>query len=393
MQSTLLPLQLNTLTDAERESLLTDHTLQSLAAVLASVPDPRSRHGQRYELPMLLTCLVAAMLCGCNSLDAVGVWCRDHRRLLRHLFGPRRHLTPTGSLYRRLLPRLSAAALEWALAGWMLTTRCRQDAEPVAMDGKVLCGAHSGKETPPRLLSVLTHQTGETLLQVPIDDKRSEIPYAHAILGWLLLSGRVVTADALHTIPSFTAALLDSGADYLLCVKGNQKVLHDDLIDYFADPGAHCQTATSVDRHKGRTERRTVRASTEMCGHINRFPGVGQVVQITREVQTSGGCHTDVDYFITSCSPRQANPTRLLTLIRGHWAIERHHWIRDVVFGEDRSHVRTGTAPHFLAALRNAILTLLRRSGRSAITAARRHFAAHPSRAVSLIRRSFPSSR
>lgn len=393
MQSTRLPLQLDTLTDAEREALLTDHTLQSLAAVLARIPDPRSRHGRRYELPMLLTCLVAAMLCGCNSLDAVGAWCREHRRLLRRLFGPRRHLTPTGSLYRRLLPRLSAASLEWALAGWLLTTRSMQDTEPVALDGKVLCGAHTMGAPAPQVFSVLTHHSGETLCQVPIADKGSEIPTAQALLGWLLLTGRVVTADALHTHPPFAHGVLDAGADYLLCVKGNQNALHADLIDYFADPAAQCTAATTVDRHKGRTERRTVRVSSELVEHIERFPGVAQVLEITREVATRDRSHTDVDYFITSCSPQDADPPRLLALARGHWSIERQHWLRDVVFGEDASHVRIGTAPQFLAAIRNAILTLLRRTGHTAIAAARRAFAAHPSKALALVARPFPAYR
>jgi predicted transposase YbfD/YdcC len=393
MQSTRLPLPLDSLTDAEREALLTDHSLHSLAAVLGRVPDPRSRHGRRYELPFLLTCLVAAMLCGCNSLDAVGAWCQEHRRLLRRLFGARRHLTPTGSLYRRLLPRLSAASLEWALAGWMLTTRPVRDTEPVALDGKVLCGAHTTTTTAPQLFSVVTHQSGETLCQVPIADKGHEIPTAQALLGWLLLTHRVVTADALHTHPPFAHGILDAGADYLLCVKGNQHALHADLVDVFADPATHCTTATTVDRRKGRTERRTVRVSTELVAHIERFPGVAQVLQITREVTSRDGSHTDVDYFITSCTPQDADPDRLLALARGHWSIERQHWLRDVVFGEDASHVRTGAAPQILAALRNAILTLLRRTGATAVAAARRTFAAHPSTAFALVARPFPAYR
>lgn len=393
MQSTRLPLSLDSLTDVEREALLTDRSLHSLAAVLARVPDPRSCHGRRYELPLLLTCLVAAMMCGCNSLDAVGAWCREHRRLVRRLFGPRRHLTPTGSLYRRLLPRLSAASLEWALAGWMLTTRPVQDTEPVALDGKVLCGAHTTTTSAPQLFSVVTHQSAETLCQVPIADKGQEIPTAHALLGWLLLTDRVVTADALHTHPPFAQGLRDAGAHYLLCVKGNQTALHADLIDYFADPAAQCTTATTVERRKGRTERRTIRVSTELVPHIERFPAVAQVLQITREVTARERSHTDVDYFITSCPPHDADPDRLLALARGHWSIERQHWLRDVVFGEDASHIRTGSAPQFLAALRNAILTLLRRTGMTAIAAARRTFAAHPSRALALVARSFPAYR
>lgn len=322
MQSTRLPLSLDSLTDPEREALLTDRSLQSLAAVRARVPDPRSRHGRRYELPLLLTCLVAAMMCGCNSLDAVGAWCREHRRLVRRLFGPRRHLTPTGSLYRRLLPRLSAASLEWALAGWMLTTRPVHDTEPVALDGKVICGAHTTTTAAPQLFSVVTHQSGETLCQVPIANKGHEIPTAQALLGWLLLTDRVVTADALHTHPLFAQGGLDAGAHDLLCVKGNQNALHADLIDLFADPATRCTTATTVDRRKGRTERRTVRVSTELVAHIERFPGVAQVFQIARAVTSQGSSHTDIDYFITSCTSQEADPARLLALARGHWSIE-----------------------------------------------------------------------
>ena len=73
--------------------------------------------------------------------------------------------------------------------------------------------------------------------------------------------------------------------------------------------------------------------------------------------------------------------------------IESHHWIRDVVCGEDRSALRSGQAPQLLAALRNAAETLLRRAGREEITAARRHFAARPHKALTLVRRRFRARR
>lgn len=393
MQSTHLLPVLDDLSDETREALLSDRTLRSLADVFATIPDPRSRHGTRYDLPMLLTCLVAALLCGCNTTEAVGAWCRYERRVLRRLFGPRTHLTPSGSLYRWLLPQLDAAHLEWALSGWILTTRKLRDHEPVALDGKVVCGTGQAGAKGLQLLSVSTHQTGETLIQLPIAAKMHEIPAAQALLPWLLLDGRVITADALHCQTAFAHAALDGGADYLLCVKGNQQTLARDILDLFADPTTVCTSATTVDRQHGRREERTARASTELNTHIRGFPAVGQVVEITRTVTDKWGSHTDVDYFITSLTPRQAAPRRLLALVRGHWSIETRHYVRDVVFGEDRSQIRTGAAPHIFAALRNAILTLLRRSGRSAITAARRELAAHPARALRLVHRRFPARR
>jgi predicted transposase YbfD/YdcC len=56
-----------------------------------------------------------------------------------------------------------------------------------------------------------------------------------------------------------------------------------------------------------------------------------------------------------------AGPAQLLQLIRGHWAIEnRLHYVRDVSFGEDGSQIRSGAAPQVLAALRNAVIGLLK---------------------------------
>jgi predicted transposase YbfD/YdcC len=95
---------------------------------------------------------------------------------------------------------------------------------------------------------------------------------------------------------------------------------------------------------------------------------------------------TESVFYITSLPPERAGPDRLLSLIRGHWAIEnRLHYVRDVAAGEDACRVRTGSAPEVLAGLRNAALTLLRSDGHVNIAAAFRHLAAVPHKAVDLV--------
>lgn len=88
----------SSLTVEQREHLRRECALLSLSQAFASLPDPRSRHGLRYDLPFLLTCLVAALLCNCDHSEAVAQWCRGQRTLLVRLFGPRRYLSPTGAL-------------------------------------------------------------------------------------------------------------------------------------------------------------------------------------------------------------------------------------------------------------------------------------------------------
>lgn len=392
MQSTASLAAVDTLSAEERAALLSDERLTSLLAVFDTIPDPRSCHGKRYDLPYLLACLATAFLCGCNSMDAVGQWCQDHRAFLRARFGPRRHVTPSGSTYRRLLPRLSAEHLEWALAGWILQTRPRDDHEPVALDGKTVCGATTREERAPHLVSVSTHESGETVLQVRVDAKTNEIPVAQELLGWLLLHDRVITADALHTTTGFAQTVLDHGGHYVLPVKENRPVLHADLVDFFTDAQSTVSEAVTVDRQHGRREERRVRVTSELAHHL-LFPGVQQAIEIRRQVTTKHEEREETWYYITDLAAHQASPARLLALIRGHWSIECRHWKRDVLFSEDRSQIRTKAAPQLLAAIRNALLTLLRRAGHTTIATARRFFAAHPRRAVSLVCRPFPTSR
>ena len=64
---------------------------------------------------------------------------------------------------------------------------------------------------------------------------------------------------------------------------------------------------------------------------------------------------------MTSLSPEQARPERLLTIWRDHWLIEnRLHWRRDVIAREDQSRVRSGSAPQAMAAIRKITLFMLR---------------------------------
>jgi hypothetical protein len=61
------------------------------------------------------------------------------------------------------------------------------------------------------------------------------------------------------------------------------------------------------------------------------------------------------------------------------------HWIRDVTFTEDHSHIHTGNGPAVMATLRNLALSHHRINGHTNIAAACRHTSRHPIRATDLL--------
>jgi predicted transposase YbfD/YdcC len=386
--STALSLTLASLSHDRRHQLLADRPLLSLYELFATIPDPRSKHGQRYDLPFLLICLVAGLLCNCDSTLAIGQWCRDQRCLLIRLFGARPFLSPSDSLFRKLLPRLNAEHIEWALADWIRSTLQATPDDPIALDGKTVRGASTAEHAAPHLLSFRTHQSQETLLQVAVSQKTNEIPVAQALLPCLPLAGRICTADALHTQKDFMQCVDALGGKSVLTVKNNQPTLYTDLATYFADPHASLIQDATLDRHRGRIEKRCIRVSTEMNSYLKDWPLVEQVAELTRTVtvRKTGKTSQEVVYLITPLTPAEASPQRLLEVVRGHWSIENSsHYVRDVTFGEDRSRLRTGSAPQILATLRNLALTLIHRSGSSQIAATRRHFASHSHKAFDLL--------
>lgn len=125
--------------------------------------------------------------------------------------------------------------------------------------------------------------------------------------------------------------------------------------------GRERQTASTCDKGHGRLEVRTLTSTVSLNEHV-RWPGVQQVVQVVCERRRGHVRERETRHFITSLPRGRADAARLLAIIRGHWGVIENglHWVRDVVFREDRSTISAGHAPQNFAALRNAALTCLR---------------------------------
>ena len=68
-----------------------------------------------------------------------------------------------------------------------------------------------------------------------------------------------------------------------------------------------------------------------------------------------------VSYAATNLSPRQANAKVLDKLLRRHWMIEnRHHYVRDNRWREDRATWRTGDSAFVMFVVLAIALNLLR---------------------------------
>jgi hypothetical protein len=184
---------------------------QSLLEVLASVPDPRSRHGRRYELAQVLAVAVCALACGARSLYAISQWGREHCALVCAQLGIERGQTPSVATLHRVFRRLDVQAFERILGAW-LRARGLQAGEGIALDGKTLRGIHGEQIAGVHLVAAYAHASGWVLDQEAVAEKGCELTAVRAVLERLQLRGHVVTGDALLAQRDVCRQIVKKGA-------------------------------------------------------------------------------------------------------------------------------------------------------------------------------------
>jgi hypothetical protein len=101
-----------------------------------------------------------------------------------------------------------------------------------ALDGKALRGSADGQQAAVHLLALVAHETGLPLAQRALPrgaEKTNEHKVGLRLVEELVLTGQVVTADAMFTHRDFCQAVRERGGHYLAFVKDNQPTLLRDL--------------------------------------------------------------------------------------------------------------------------------------------------------------------
>lgn len=357
--------------------------LESVRDLLATVPDPRQPRGRRYPLVAVLLLVLTGLLCKMTSLRSIARWGRWHAGTLAPVLGLARGTLPSAATIGRVLQGLDAQDLDERLTCWLRTHTALAPHEGIALDGKTVRAVPGGLH----LLAAYAHQAQVVLAQEAVASKENEITAAPRVLEVLPLQNHVVTGDALLAQRRLSQQILEQGGDYFWVVKENHPTLRADIALLFADPppGEVFATAQEACQHGGRQEVRRLWASDALQDYVP-WPGVRQVCKVERTVACRGKVRQEEAYAVTSLGSRQASALQLLHLWRGHWQIENGlHWVRDVVYQEDRCRIRCQQAPRVWASLRNMALGLLRRTGVTAITETLERHAAFPRQALALL--------
>lgn len=368
--------------------------MSDLRFFLEAVPDPRSRRGRWYSLTSILLVCAAAAVSGARTIDELAEWGARADAGLLAMLGVRRHLlrrrhAPSRSAIGRILERLDTDALDVAVGAWL--THRHTAAAPgrrrvIAVDGKALRGSARLDQPRRHLLSAVTHGCPVTLAQAEVGSKTNETRHFQPLLAPLDLDGDVVTFDALHSVKANVAWLAETKkAHYVAVIKPNQPTAWAQLdgLDWHAVAIQH----TASNKGHGRRESRSIKtlAIADNLGGI-AFPHAKLALRVHRRRKETGRKETrETVYAVTSLDVHQAKPAELASHLRGHWAVEAQHHIRDRTFAEDASTVHAGNAPRAMASLRNLAIGALKALGATNIAKTTRAIRDQPERALPIL--------
>jgi len=372
--------------------------ISSLYAHFERLTDLRAARGIRYQLADMLSMITLAKLGGEDEPHGMAQWLSERAEQIVSELGLTRPTMPHETTITRVMGKgVDTEELEKVLQGYFDDQVQSGQSVLISIDGKTMRGTiPKGKSQGVHLLAAYLPQEGIVLMQVEVESKENEIVAAPKLLKSLDLRGKVVVGDAMQTQRALSIQIVDQGGDYLWLVKGNQPETQE-AIAYLFEPQScppatspiptDFQTITTYSYGHGRQERRTLTTSAMLKDYLD-WPYLEQVFKLDyRAVDfNTGEVQQETVYGLTSLSPHQADPARLLELKRGYWAIENKlHYRRDVSLNEDRCRLKTGHAPRTMAIINNLALALIDRLDFNSVPDARRRFAAKPQQALSLL--------
>jgi predicted transposase YbfD/YdcC len=347
--------------------------LDEVVGYFDDLEDPRASVNLKHSLVSVVVIAMMAVLAGAGGPTAIAKWAAlKEEFLLRVLNLP--NGIPRKDVFRRVLALLRPEAFQACFANWLQSLRAKAaeatavDQPIFAVDGKTARRSHNRNKGLGALhsVSVWASEFGLSLGQVACAEKSNEITAIPELLRMVDIKGTIITIDAMGTQKAIAEQIIDSGADYVLALKGNQGALHDAVIDYvdeqltndFAD--AQARRHSTTEKGHGREETRSyiqMPIPTDLR-EAEKWKGMKTLGMATLVCVRNGEETAETRYYISSlpmgvkCFARAA---------RNHWSIENNcHWCLDMIYREDESRIREPHIRENFAWLNRFTLSLLK---------------------------------
>lgn len=341
----------------------------SLVECFDEIEDPRVNRRRVHNLIDLIVISICAVICNADGWADMRTWAEAHQDWLECFLELPGGL-PSRDTLRRTLSRIDPDAFQAAFLKWLCGLR-KELGNVVAIDGKTLRGSKVRGKKPLHIVSAWASDQHLTLGQRTVDKKSNEITAIPKLLDSLMLSGAIVTIDAMGCQREIAAKIIQRKGHYCLAVKGNQPKLYSQLQAEFTKVLSSKRPLKRLSSHEvvedekkphGRYEKRLyytlpVPKAIKESGDWKRISSIGLTITYRSQDPNDWG-EGESRYFIMSFP---SDAARFGGAVRQHWGIENSlHWVMDVTFREDESRIQKDHGGENVSWLRRLAVSLIK---------------------------------
>lgn len=173
-----------------------------------------------------------------------------------------------------------------------------------------------------------------------------------------------------------TQIIFESGNDYLIQVKGNQRKLYQCIQNQFQGKYGLLDQAVFEEVSRGYKTKRIIEVAKKPKEVLPGWEALNRVIRINKTVTRGDQVFDQTRYFISSLKENKAKV--FAQGIRGHWSIENQlHWVKDVIQNEDRSRIARNHGVENLSVFKNIAINFTRQHRGNSVKHAAIYYAAN----------------
>ena len=327
----------------------------------AKLKDPRIERSKEHLLKDIIAIAILAIISGADGWVAIEAYGNAKYEWLKSFLELPNGI-PSHDTFSRVFARIEPQQFQECFLSWVNSIVKELKLEVIAIDGKTMKQSYDRNDQQKALHIVSAWSSSHQLVlgQKKVHKKSNELTAIPELIEMLEIAGSIITIDAMGCQKDITSLIVKKKGDYVLALKGNQKLLDKAVKEWFELAqkeeflGREYSYYEQIEAGHHRVEKRrvwTVDVSELPPLHNQElWTGLKTVVMIVSERRLWNKTTTEARFYLSSLS---SNAEIIAGAIRSHWGIENSlHWTLDVTFCEDESRIRKQNSPENFALLR-----------------------------------------
>ena len=343
---------------------------RSFIGLIKDLTDLRNSQGKRHEIHVVIIIAIMGIMNGYLSFRALEDYAELNKKEFYKIFKLKKKRVPKKDVFRTVFSQIQFEELEFVFESWVKEKIQITKFNWFSLDGKVI------KHTFPdkahyfvTMVSLFAHKSKQIISQGKVKHKSNEIPLSQSLLNHFKNKDSIFILDALNTQKKTIDSIIKNNNYYVLPVKNNQKSLKKEILKNI-NLGLVKDKNTTVEKSRGRIESREIRIfdndfyqETEELG----FKDIKNIIEVRRTIfhKKNQKISQEIFYYVSNL---KTSASEFNKGIRNHWLIESMHWIKDVVFNEDKACITTQSSAENFSVLRSFTINLIRYAGFESIT-------------------------